>query len=47
MTICEDNQAVIAMAATDRITRRSKHIDIRYHVTKDAVTEKRVDLPKI
>ncbi len=35
--IYEDNQACIAMAAAPGGTRRSKQIDVRYHVSKEAV----------
>jgi hypothetical protein len=44
VTIWEDNQAVIAMSVSEKVSRRSKHIDIRYHVTKEAVADNRVIL---
>jgi hypothetical protein len=44
VTIWEDNQAVIAMSVSDKVSRRSKHTDIRYHVTREAVADNRVIL---
>ncbi len=35
--IYEDNQACIAMASVPGGTRCSKHIDVRYHVSSEAV----------
>jgi hypothetical protein len=35
--VYEDNQACIKMAEGDGITKRAKHIDVRYHVTREAI----------
>ena len=40
--VLEDNQGAIKMAAKEEGTRRSKHIDIRYHVVKEAVAKKEI-----
>ena len=35
--VYEDNQACIKMAEGDGVTKRAKHIDVRYHVTREAI----------
>jgi hypothetical protein len=42
--VLEDNQGAIKMAAKEEGTRRSKHIDIRYHVVKEAVGKKEIEI---
>lgn len=45
VTINEDNQGAIRMAADQ--TKRSKHIDVRYHFIRDKMEEKFIDLKYI
>jgi hypothetical protein len=35
--VYEDNQACIKMAECEGITKRAKHIDVRYHVSREAI----------
>jgi hypothetical protein len=35
--VYEDNQACIKTAEGDGVTKRAKHIDVRYHVTREAI----------
>lgn len=43
-TVYQDNQACITMAQQDSATRRSKHIDIRYHFVRDVIAEEKMRL---
>jgi hypothetical protein len=42
--VYEDNQACIKMAEGDGLSKRSKHIDVRYHVTREAVDNGEISL---
>lgn len=42
-----DNQGSIDMASSNAVNARNKHIDIRYHYVRDAVSQKRVQLEYI
>ena len=42
--IFEDNQACIAMTANPVLHQRTKHIDIRYHFTRERVISGDVDI---
>ena len=44
MKIFEDNQGTIALAKNPKHHSRTKHIDIKYHYTRDAITEKKIRL---
>ena len=44
MVVQEDNQACIMLANNTEGTRRSKHIDVRHHVCKEAIEGKEIDL---
>ena len=33
----EDNQSCIKMAERERTNKRSKHIDVRFHVSREAI----------
>ena len=39
-----DNQSAIALSGSDLISRRTKHIDIRYHFVRQKVEEKLIEL---
>ena len=43
-TILEDNQGAIALAKNPKQHSRMKHIDIKYHFTRDAIAEKKIQL---
>lgn len=40
----EDNQSTIKMLQNDRISQRSKHIDIKYFYVKDAIINEHIDI---
>ena len=42
--ICGDNQGSIFMASNPITERRSKHIDIRYHYTRDLIEKRSIDV---
>ena len=42
--ICADNQGSIFIGSNPVQERRSKHIDIRYHYTRECVEDGKVDL---
>ena len=42
--IYEDNQGCIALAQTERINPRTKHIDVRYHFLRDLQEQGQMDL---
>jgi len=44
MTIFEDNQGTIALAKNPKHHARTKHIDIKYHFIRDAISEKKIQL---
>ena len=44
LTIGVDNQGSIKMAKNDMSSTRTKHIDIKYHLVRDMVHEKRIAL---
>jgi hypothetical protein len=43
-TIYQDNQSTIALAENGKISRRSKHIEIRYHYTRDKIGDQTIQL---
>ena len=45
--VYEDNQACIKMAEGDGVTKRAKHIDVRYHVTREAIERGEIKLEYI
>ena len=45
--VYEDNQACIKMAEGDGVTKRAKHIDVRYHVTTEAIERGEITLEYI
>jgi hypothetical protein len=45
--VYEDNQACIKMAEGDGVTKRAKHIDVRYHVTREASERGKITLEYI
>ena len=45
--VYEDNQACIKMAEGDGVTKRAKHIDVRYHVTREAIQKGEITLEYI
>ena len=42
--VMEDNTTCIHMAETERVKNRSKHVDIKYHIVREAVREKLIEL---
>ena len=38
-TIYQDNQSTIALAENGRVSRRSKHIEVRFHFTRGKITD--------
>jgi hypothetical protein len=44
VTILADNQGSIKLAQNDSTRNRTKHIDIRYHFTKNAILEGEITL---
>ena len=38
--LCVDNQSAIKLTESEQVTRRSKHIDIRYHYISEQLKEK-------
>lgn len=44
ITLYKDNQSCIKMAETEKYTRRTKHIDIRFHAFKHLKEEGVVDM---
>jgi Reverse transcriptase (RNA-dependent DNA polymerase) len=44
VTILADNQGSIKLAQNDSTSKRTKHIDIRYHFTKNAILEGEITL---
>lgn len=46
-TIYEDNQGYIALASNPVFHKRSKHIDIKYHFTRERVHSKEIELKYI
>jgi hypothetical protein len=40
----EDNQACIKIAEGEGVNKRSKHIDVRYHVTREAIRKEEIRL---
>jgi hypothetical protein len=44
VTILADNQGSIKLAENDSTSKRTKHIDIRYHFTKNAILEREITL---
>jgi hypothetical protein len=44
VTILADNQGSIRLAQNDSTSKRTKHIDIRYHFTKNAILEGEITL---
>lgn len=47
ITIYEDNNGCISIASNSRNHKRSKHIDIKYHFTKEQVENKVIILKYI
>ena len=39
-----DNQGGLALAKNESVNRRTKHIDVRYHFTREAIVNKKVAL---
>ena len=39
ISIMEDNQGAIKMANNKHSSRRTRHIDVKYHIVRDAVEE--------
>jgi hypothetical protein len=44
VTILADNQGSIKLAQNDSTSKRTKHIDIRYHFMKNAILEEEITL---
>ena len=44
VTIFEDNQGALALAKNPVHHERSKHIDIRYHFTRECVLNKQIEI---
>lgn len=44
MTICEDNQATMCIAKDQQCSKKTKHIDIRYHFVRDLITKNKIVL---
>jgi len=42
--VYEDNTACILMAEGEGLNKRTKHIDVRYHVSKEAIKNKEITL---
>jgi len=40
----EDNQSCIKMAEGEGTNKRSKHIDVRYHVSREAINNGEIEL---
>jgi hypothetical protein len=47
VVVCEDNTSAIALAKHDRITPRSKHIDIKYHVLQEWIREGKLEVMRV
>lgn len=45
--ICADNRGCIAIANHNRSDSRTKHIDVKYHYTREQIKEKRIDLTHV
>jgi hypothetical protein len=43
----EDNQACIKIAEGEGLNKRSKHIDVRYHITREAIGKNEIRLEYI
>ena len=43
-TIFEDNQSTICLAKNQQVHRRTKHVDIKYHLIRDLVEAERIKL---
>ena len=46
-TIYEDNEASIKIANNPRCHDRLKHVALKYHITRDAITNKQINVVKI
>jgi hypothetical protein len=44
VTIFEDNEGCIKLAENDTSTKRTKHIDVRFHFLRETVQEGKVEL---
>lgn len=44
IVLYEDNQSTIRMLKNEIISQRTKHIDIKYHFVKDAITNDKIDI---
>lgn len=42
MTICVDNQSAIAIANNNKTSKRTKHIDVKYHYIREAIDNEKV-----
>jgi hypothetical protein len=43
-TVYQDNQSTIALAENGRVSRRSKHIEVRFHFTRDKIMDGTIKL---
>lgn len=46
-TIYEDNQSSIRVAEEPREHKRMKHIDVKYHFIREAISDKEIELESI
>lgn len=44
ITINEDNQSCMKLIENDKISNRSKHIDVKYHFIKDIIKQNKIKL---
>ena len=47
MVIFEDNQGEIFLSENEQVSKRTKHIDIRYHFVRDLVRENKLKIKYI
>lgn len=39
-----ENQAAMSLAHTNAVTRRNKHIDVRFHYIREAISDRTLEL---